>query len=192
MIDAAARLFVRDGYAATSQRSIAVEAGVSVPTVQLQGPKHTLLVAAFERTFAGDEGRGPLAERPSIAAIMAEPDFETALARYVEFLVDANARSASIARAMMAAADADGAARSAYEDLEARRMRDMALAAAWFASRGRIDDARTDVATDVLSHITGPDTYMYFHHSCRWDTQKYAAWVAHQLRHLHELCTFAD
>ncbi len=61
IIDAAARLFIRDGYVATSLKAIAAEADVSVPTVHANGPKHALLIAAFERTFAGDEGRHSLA-----------------------------------------------------------------------------------------------------------------------------------
>ena len=63
ILDAAQRLFERDGYVATSIKAIAAEAGVSIPTVHLNGPKHALLIAAFERTFAGDEGRHSLAER---------------------------------------------------------------------------------------------------------------------------------
>lgn len=186
IIAAAARLFVRDGYAATSQRAIAAEAGVSVPTVQLQGAKHTLLIAAFERAFAGDEGMHSLVERPEIADIMSEPDFDTALARYVSFLRDANHRSADIVRAMMAAADADPAVRAAYLELEGRRRRDMALAADWFAARGRIDVEHVATAADVLGYITGPDAYVHFVDACGWTGEKYSAWVTGQLRGLRE------
>jgi AcrR family transcriptional regulator len=94
IIAAASTLFVRDGYAATSLRAIAQEAHVSVPTVQLQGSKHSLLIAAFEVAFAGDEGAQSLVERSDVAAIMAEPDFDTAIERYVAFLDGANQRAA--------------------------------------------------------------------------------------------------
>lgn len=188
VIAAAAKLFVRDGYAATSQRAIAAEAGVSVPTVQLQGAKHTLLIAAFERSFAGDEGRHSLAERPEIADIMAEPRFDSALSRYVAFLRDANARSAELVRAMMAAADADPAVRAAYADLEQRRQRDMTLAAGWFAQRGRIETGAIAVAADVLGYLTGPDAYVHFVGSRGWSAARYAGWLEQQLRSLRELC----
>lgn len=188
IIAAAARLFVRDGYAATSQRAIAAEAGVSVPTVQLQGAKHTLLIAAFERAFAGDEGSHPLADRAEIGAIMAEPEFEVALSRYVGFLRDANARSADIVRAMMSAADADPAARDAYAELEGRRHRDMAIAADWFVSRGRIDADAAPIAADVLGYLTGPDAYVYLVGSRGWSRERYASWLEQQLRRLRDLC----
>lgn len=184
IVAAAARLFIRDGYAATSMKAIAAEAGVSVQTVQLHGPKHALLIAAFETSFAGDEGTHSLTERPLIAEIMAEPEFETALERYVAFLTEANRRSAAIVQAMMAAADADAAARAAYLELEERRQRDMRLSAGWFASRGRVTEAAIDVAADVLGHLTGPATYLHFTHARGWSDDQYAAWVATQLAHL--------
>ncbi|MFI8631289.1 TetR/AcrR family transcriptional regulator [Microbacterium sp. NPDC077663] len=191
IITAAASLFVRDGYGATSFRAIAAHAGVSVPTVQLQGPKHALLIAAFEVSFAGDEGTHPLTERPHVAQIMAEPDTDTALDRYVEFLVDANARTAALTRVMMAAADSDPAARTAYEDLEQRRHRDMRLAAGWFASRDRISPDEIDVAADLLGHVTGADSYLHFTGACGWSPARYGAWLTGELHHLGHACAVA-
>ncbi|WP_291036454.1 TetR/AcrR family transcriptional regulator [Herbiconiux sp.] len=186
IIAAASTLFVRDGYVATSLKAIAKEANVAVPTVQLQGSKHSLLIAAFEVAFAGDEGTHSLAERADVAAIMAEPDFATAIDRYVTFLDDANQRAAGIIRAMGAAADADPAARAAYDELEQRRHRDMLLAAGWFASRNRIPDDRIPDAADILGYITGADAYLHFTHTRGWTRDRWKAWTAHQLTHLAE------
>ncbi|MGV3713328.1 TetR family transcriptional regulator, partial [Pseudolysinimonas sp.] len=46
IVEAAGRLFVAHGYVATPIKAIAEAAGVSVPTVHLNGPKHALLIAA--------------------------------------------------------------------------------------------------------------------------------------------------
>ncbi|WP_378143682.1 TetR/AcrR family transcriptional regulator [Cnuibacter sp. UC19_7] len=184
IIAAAAKLFVRDGYAATSLKAIAKEANVAVPTVQLQGSKHSLLIAAFEVAFAGDEGTHSLTERPSLIAIMAEPDLATAIDRYVEFLDDANQRAAGIVRAMAAAADADPAARAAYEELEGRRHRDMLLAAGWFAGRGVIPEERVAEAADVLGYITSADAYLHFTRTRGWSRTQWRQWTANQLAHL--------
>jgi AcrR family transcriptional regulator len=182
IVAAAATLFIRDGYAATPMKAIAAEAGVSAQTVQLHGPKHALLIAAF----AGDEGSHSLVERPAIVDIMAEPDFDVALDRYVEFLTEANARSAALMRAMMAAADADPAVRAAYAELEDRRQRDMGLAAQWFASRGRIEPAQIPMAADVLSLLTGPDTYLLYTQKRGWTDERYAVWITRQLTALSQ------
>src|ERR1700747_2877842 len=51
VIAAAAKLFTTDGYARTTLAKIAAAAGVSAETVQAQGPKAALLIAAAG--FAG-------------------------------------------------------------------------------------------------------------------------------------------
>jgi AcrR family transcriptional regulator len=186
IVDTAARLFVRDGYVATSIKAIAAQAGVSIPTVHLNGPKHALLIAAFERTFAGDEGRHSLTERPELAAIMSEPDTDLAIGRYVDFLIEANQRSAAIVRAMLAAADGDAEVRAAYLDLEMRRHRDMTIAAGWFLQRDRIRIDQLALAADVLGLLTGPDPWTHFTVARGWDVDAYRSWLTAQLLHLSD------
>jgi AcrR family transcriptional regulator len=183
ILDAATTLFVRDGYAATPLHAIATEAGVSVQSVHLAGPKSALLLAAFERAFAGDEGRHPLAERPELQAILAEPDNAIALA-LSDFLAIANERSAAIWGALRAAADADPAARAAAADLEARRLAEMTMAAHLFVSRGMINAGQVDVAADQFGFLTAPHTYTYFVLERGWPLEQYKAWLDSALRRL--------
>src|SRR6478672_11116847 len=56
VVQAAVRLFGRDGYRATTFAQLATEAGVSVKTVQENGPKSALLQAAVELASFGVEG----------------------------------------------------------------------------------------------------------------------------------------
>ena len=117
IVTAAGRLFARDGYFAPPPlRAIVAEAGVSVQSVHLAGPKSSLLLAAGEHAFAGDEGAHSLLQRPVMAQMLAELDSAVALSHFVAFIVEANARGAGFWRAMRTAADADpqeGAAVSA-------------------------------------------------------------------------------
>lgn len=177
IVDAATRLFVRDGYAATPIRAIALEAGVSTQTVHLHGPKHLLLIAGFERAFAGDEGSHALAERPALVEIMSTPDTAQAIEAYLGFLADANARAAGIMRALVAAAEADPGARAAAADLETRRRRDMAIAAGWFVSRELIEPADAERAADLLSVYTGPGAYLQLVETSGWSHEAYRAWL---------------
>ena len=97
-------------------RAIVAEAGVSVQSVHLAGPKSSLVLAAWEHAFAGDEGAHSLLQRPAMAQMLAELDSAVALSHFVAFIVEANARGAGFWRAMRTAADADpqeGAAVSA-------------------------------------------------------------------------------
>ena len=64
MIDAATRLFVRQGYATTTMRAIATEASVSVPTVELLfGTKAQLLHVVMDVAVAGDDEPVPVLSR---------------------------------------------------------------------------------------------------------------------------------
>src|ERR1700751_1184408 len=56
IMGAAAKLFAADGYARTTLAKIALEAGVSAETVQGQGPKAALLIAAIEYAGWGVSG----------------------------------------------------------------------------------------------------------------------------------------
>ena len=182
IVDAAARLFIRDGYAATPLRAIAAEAGVSVQSVHLAGPKSGLLIAAFERSFAGDEGSHPLYERPEIQAIIAEPDTETAIDLYVDFIARANERSAGIVRAMKAAADADPVAREATLELDQRRRAEMTYGAMLFVQRGLTAPERAAHLADVLGFLTAPESYLYFVQDTAWSISTYSEWLGSSIR----------
>ena len=56
VVEAAAELFAADGYARTTLAKIAAAAGVSAETVQGQGPKAALLIAAVEYVGVGVSG----------------------------------------------------------------------------------------------------------------------------------------
>jgi AcrR family transcriptional regulator len=64
VIDAATRLFVAQGYASTTIRAIAAEAGVSIPTVELIcGTKAQLLHVVLDVAIAGDDEPIPVLSR---------------------------------------------------------------------------------------------------------------------------------
>ncbi len=175
---------MRDGYVATPMRAIALEAGVSVQSVNLAGPKSALLLAAFERTFAGSEGQHSLSERPEFAQILAAPSLDEALSRYVSFLAMANERAAGIWRAFVAAADADPVVRETAAQLEQRRRADMALGASFLVRYGVVDEARAGGAADVLGFLTGPAAYLYFVEDSGWTRERYEAWLRRSLERL--------
>src|SRR5690349_10624784 len=75
ILEAAQRLFERDGYAATTIAAIAAEASVSQKTVYLAfESKSGLLRAVWHLLLRGDTGDAPMAARPLYAELLAEPD----------------------------------------------------------------------------------------------------------------------
>lgn len=184
ILDAAAQLFARDGYTRTTMKDIAAAAGVSVQSVHLAGTKAALLVAAFERTFAGDDGPHSLAERPAIAEIMARPDTDDAVRAWLDYVAAANRATAGIVRAMAVAAETDELAAAAIADLDARRRADLGLAAAWMSQRGLLDPRDQDQAADELNHLVGPETHAFFVTKSGWTDDRYRAWLETALRGL--------
>lgn len=171
---------------ATTLKAIATEAGVSVQSVSAAGSKATLLIAAFERAFSGTEGRESLAERPTVIAIMSEPDTARARELYLDYVADANRRTSGIVRAMEAAAQVDDAAATALADLEGRRRSDMGLAAGWFAQRGLIGDADIPRFADELGHLVGGEAYAYFVSLRGWTDAQYRDWLSRSVALLLE------
>src|SRR5438094_8661699 len=82
ILDAARRLFERDGYAATTMAAIAAEAGVALKTVYVAfETKSGVLRALWNLSLRGDEGEAPVAERAWYREVLAEPDPERQLRR---------------------------------------------------------------------------------------------------------------
>ncbi len=177
IVDAAGDLFSRDGWTATTLKAVAEHAGVSVQSVHLAGPKASLLIAAFERSFAGDEGPHSLAERPEMAAIMARPDVDDALEGWLDYVAEANRRTAGLSRAMVSAAEGDPLAAAAVADLDARRRRDMQIAAQWAVGRGLLHPAHAEHAADEISWIVGPEAYAHLVDRSDWRFEDYRAWL---------------
>ena len=81
--EAAAELFVGNGYAATTISGVAGQAGVSAQTVyNTFGTKAILLKTAYDITLAGDAQPIPLAERSDVRALYEEPDASLFLRGY--------------------------------------------------------------------------------------------------------------
>jgi len=65
IIAAAAHQFLARGYAGTTMRAVAADAGVALPTVELGfGTKARLLKAAIDVAIAGDDEPVPMLDRP--------------------------------------------------------------------------------------------------------------------------------
>src|SRR5579885_162589 len=85
IIAAAARLFVRDGYLATTMSAIAAEAGVAVQSLYLRfGSKLAILSAALDVTIVGDDAPVPLLERNWVRSLVETSDGPRAVRLFVE------------------------------------------------------------------------------------------------------------
>ena len=186
VIEAATRLFVQQGYATTTMRAIADEAGVSVPTVELLfGTKAQLLHVVIDVAVAGDDEPVPVLRRAWAADAQSARDLAGFLSVVAKVLSAAQARSAGVVLAAYEAAASDPDIQLLIMDRESQRER----TATWIVNgvveraglRPGLDRAR---ATDTLWMLMDP---VIFHRLTRhrdWSSDRYAFWFADSVTRL--------
>jgi TetR/AcrR family transcriptional regulator of autoinduction and epiphytic fitness len=181
ILDAAHRLFVAHGYAATTMQAIAGEAGVAVQTVYAAfGTKRELMRQLIEGTITGDDDPAPVTRRAESRAVADEPDasrraqLDAALSRTIVQRVGPIVRVAEEA----AASDPDLAA--TMETIRAARRREMLDAATLLAGPEglRLDQEEAAATLYVLYSPQVADMLMKDH---GWSPQRYEAWLARMI-----------
>ncbi len=177
VLDAATRCFVERGYAATTMRDVAAEAGVSVPTVFAQGGKAALLLACVDRALVGTDEDRAVRELGPFADLLAAPDRAGRLAALRRLAREAAPGSRPMQDVFADAAAADPDVRASYEEYERRRRADTEALLGVFAPDLRADlDLAT--ATDVAWSVFSPSTHSRLVVGCGWPAERYADWVA--------------
>jgi TetR/AcrR family transcriptional regulator, regulator of autoinduction and epiphytic fitness len=178
ILDAAGRLFVGSGYAATTLTAVAAEAGVSVQTVYATfTSKRQLLSDLVDTTIAGDDEEVSLPERPFVAEIRALPDARDKLARYATHLAEVHAREADVMIALAGAATADEDAAAIWRKNRDDRRAGMVLFAADLAATGAVrPDVTAEQVADVLWLAMDFRAYDWLVRERGWPVARYVDW----------------
>lgn len=176
---AAESLFLRDGYAQTSMRSISKHADVAEKTVYLAFPtKAQLLSEVIRVAVRGDDDETPITARDDWRAILNAPANEildrlarhetAALERTARLLVMADIAAASDPRLIPLRDRGHAAQRSLYME-----------AAASLAARELLQSGLhpTDTA-DVIYALTHEALYLRLTDECAWSPSRYAHWLS--------------
>lgn len=177
IVEASARLFATNGYQATTIAAIAREAGVSAETVKAAASKAALLIAAFEVTFSGSEGKTSLSDTEVAAGVLDLPDdvfFDTVLARIAE----ANARAHALWTVLLGAALSDPVVDEALQGILTHRAADNVQFVTELVRRG-IAPALPDVddAAAAVSFLLSPEAYQQLVVQSGWTQGAYLAWL---------------
>ncbi|WP_218011011.1 TetR/AcrR family transcriptional regulator [Herbidospora mongoliensis] len=178
ILDAAGKLFVDPGYAATPLTAIAAEAGVAIQTVYaVFGGKRQLLSELIDTTIAGDDQPVTLPDRPFVAEIRALADPRAKLVRYARHLAQTHARQADVMIALAGAATADPDAGAIWRKNVEDRRRGMSMFAAELATTGCLRPGCTvDGAADVLWLAMDVRNYDWLVRQRGWSSDQYQAW----------------
>jgi AcrR family transcriptional regulator len=186
VIDAATRLFVERGYATTTMRTIAAEAGVSIPTVELLfGTKAQLLHVVLDVAIAGDDEPVPVLNRAWADEAQSTDNVVEFLSVVAEVLREAQVRSAGVVLASYEAATADPDIHVLVADRELQRER----TAGWIVDGvQRRAPLRVGLdrmaAVDTVWMLMDPVVFSRLTRHRGWSPERYATWFADSVAQL--------
>ncbi len=183
IVEAAAVLFVRAGYSATSINAIAEQAGVAVPTVYASlRSKANILRAVVELTVRGDDEAAPLAARRRWQEIERQPDPREQLALFARLHREICDREAAVFAQLEAAAGADPEATQLLAEHDQRRYETQRRLARSLHRRRQLKPGLgVREAADVIWTLASERSYLALVRDRGWTADDYERWIAEQL-----------
>jgi AcrR family transcriptional regulator len=186
ILGAAARQFLAHGYAGTTIRGIAAEAGVSVPTVELLfGTKSRVLKAAIDVAIAGDDESVAVLDRDWTESALAASTAEDFLSIVAGVIGAAQVRSAGLVLAVLEGSSTD----SELARLSTEMITQRAKTAEWLVDalirkvRLRKGCSKQE-AIDTMWILMDPAVFDRLTRHRRWTQEQYQRWFAGTLHRL--------
>jgi AcrR family transcriptional regulator len=178
VVEAAARLFMREGFAATTIARIAEDAGVSEEMVyKAFGNKVALVRAIRERALAGE---GPIhAERRSDRMQASGSDPRQIIRGWGVLTMEVAPRVAPVLLLVRDAAASEPELAKLQEEMDAARLTRMTHNAQTLLNGGHLrKDITLEVAADVLWSYSSPELYELLVRRRGWPIERYGRFVA--------------
>jgi AcrR family transcriptional regulator len=179
IIDAARRLFLDKGYAATTMPAIAQAAGIALDTVYATvGKKATLFRLLIEMAISGSDRAVPAEERDYVRAIREERDAARKLQLYAGAVSRIQSRLAPLFRVLQGAAPLDPELDALWQGIAQRRARNMQLLARELAATGRLrPDISVARAADIIWSMNSSEFYLLLVEQRGWSTAAFERWL---------------
>jgi AcrR family transcriptional regulator len=179
VLAAARKLFVSNGYAATTVAEIAREARVAVDTVySTVGRKPALLREVLESAISGTDAAIPAEQRDYVAQVRAAASAHGKITAYVTGLVEAQSRLAPVFLALRDAAGADGESAALWKEISDRRAQNMRRFAAELRGTGELRaDLTDDDVADIVWSMNGSEYWVLLVGDRGWSRQRFAAYL---------------
>ena len=183
IVSAAARLFVDDGYGATTIDAVAESAGVSRKTVfTAVGGKVDLLKTALDWAVAGDDQPVTVADRPEVRELLAMDDPVALLTAWARVMVAVDVRVAGLFRVLEIAADGDVAAHLLLDEYRRQRLIGARAVVKRLGGLQALTEGMSRVeAADVAWLATDPVLYDRLVQIRGWSVGRFEIWLARTL-----------
>jgi TetR/AcrR family transcriptional regulator, regulator of autoinduction and epiphytic fitness len=183
IVEAAARMFVRDGYSGTSIGAIAEAAGVAVPTVYASmRSKANILRAVIELTIRGDDEALSLSSRADWREMERLDDPREQLAEFARLHRQICDREATVFAQLESAAGADPEATQMLAEHDSLRYQTQSRLARGLHRRKQLKrglGARR--AADAIWTLASERTYLALVRDRGWKPESYERWLVEQL-----------
>ena len=180
IVEAAAGLFLDQGYGRTTIRQIAEAAGVVSDTVYASfGSKIRVLTAVVDARLA-PAGEPNLMDRPEALAVRDETDQRRQLELFAHDMNVVLARVGPVYEILRTAAAVEPGAAEVYAEMNGYRFANLSNVARWLAERGplRVD---VDRAAEIIWGLASPEVARMFKTLRGWSDEAYAEWLADTL-----------
>jgi AcrR family transcriptional regulator len=184
VIEAARGLFDERGYAATTIEAISERSDTPQATVyRLFASKLGILKAVIDVAIVGDDEDVPMADRPQVRALLADPDAEQQLVGFAALLRDLMARTAPVHRLLADAARSDPDAATLLAQIAHQRQEGQRRVARSLARSGALrTELRERDAADIIHALASPEVYGLLVLDRGWSGERYERWIADTLR----------
>jgi AcrR family transcriptional regulator len=180
ILEAARRLFERQGYASTTMAAIAAEAGVALKTVYVAfETKSGVLRALWNLLLRGDKGATPIPERDWYREVLAEPDPERQLRLTAHGSRIVKERVGGIFEVIHAAATLDPEIEALWGRIQTEFHGVLRAIVKTIDKKGALAPGLdVDRATDLLWTVSHPSLWQLLVRERGWTPQEYEDWCA--------------
>ena len=179
IMDAAERLFEKDGYVATSMAAIAKEAGVALKTVYLAfETKGGLLRALWHRNLRGGREDVPVGDQEWFIEVLQEPDPAEALRLNARNSRQVKTRIAPLGEVLLSAAPADPEVDALSKRIWSQFYDNQRDVVKSLKRRKALKKGLSiERATDILWTLNHPRTYILLVQDRGWTAEQYERWL---------------
>jgi AcrR family transcriptional regulator len=179
ILEAAQRLFERDGYPGTSMAVVAKDAGVALKTVYLAfETKSGLLRALWHLRLRGDERDVPITDRDWYQQVMSERDPERKLRMGAHNARLVKERAGGLLRVIRDAAPGDPDIAELWERIQTEFYENQRAVVATIPRRTLRSGLDVDGAADILWTLNHPDVWQLLVVRRGWTPDRYERWFA--------------
>jgi len=180
ILDAAAELFVAEGYGRTTVRGIAARAKVANDTVYAAfGSKARILTALVDQRLA-PSGEASVLDRPETHAVRDETDQRRQLQVFARDMAAISTHVRPVYEILRTASAVEPEAAAIYAEMEGYRLRNMTQVARWVAARGKLR-VGVERAGEIMWTLASPEVARMLCDVRGWTERQHGRWLAEVL-----------